>query len=378
MRQRIIASIICIIGVVLSFVILVTKPEVTRSTSNLQKPLVEVAYFHKGHYPAIYEGVGQVVPWRQSTLRAEVSGKVQDVSDQFHAGEIVGKDTLLVQLDHQNYQDAVDKNQALLEKSQAQYVIEQGKSAAAKAGIDTVHDVTGVRPKDVALMQRLPQLKQARADVNMAQLALDIAKRNLEKTQIKSPIHGMLVSTNVHVGSMVDPSTDIAQLIDVEKYSIQLQLPSEIYDFFQPEGGTVQAVIETQMKETFAGIVARTLRHLDSKSRMAQVVVDVQDPLELKKPEKERSGLIIEDFVNVRLIGHPLSDVVRIPRKLMHTGNVVWIYDHGVLRIQKVEVLYIDAHFVYLSDGIKPSDSVITTPIVAPVDGLAIDKKVSG
>ena len=83
--------------------------------------------------------------------------------------------------------------------------------------------------------------------------------------------------------------------------------------------------------------------------------------------------MLIGEYVRVSFEGPPLSDVYRIPRSALHNDNQIWILGkEEKLAIRPVETLWRDEENVYVRDGLNPGDSLITSALAVPVDGMQL------
>jgi len=77
-------------------------------------------------------------------------------------------------------------------------------------------------------------------------------------------------------------------------------------------------------------------------------------------------------FVDVRIFGSTLEDVMPLPRHALRDGERVWIFDDGSLRILDVDVARADRERVYVSAGLEEGDEVIVSALDAVTDGMKI------
>jgi len=157
-------------------------------------------------------------------------------------------------------------------------------------------------------------------------------------------------------------------------------------------------------------VVKRQLLELTPRGMMVQLIAEVRDPFQLKIPlgqnDKEIAGngaieikkkgtfkgeirekaenfkipLFIGSFVDVKIPGRQLADVVRIPAKALRDRDTVWVVVNKELQIRNVKIAHIDLDNVYLSGGVKIGEKIIISPIKGASKGLKVrvfgDKKI--
>ena len=88
------------------------------------------------------------------------------------------------------------------------------------------------------------------------------------------------------------------------------------------------------------GAVLRLLGDLDPVGQQARILVEIEDPLGLEKPESERGvPLLLGSFVHVKIEARKLAKVIEIPRKAVHAGRYVHLFtEGGLLEIKSVRL----------------------------------------
>ena len=114
---------------------------------------------------------GSVAPRTQTTLVAEVSGQVVNVSPNFIAGGFFRKGETLLQIDPSDYETGLMSAQAALAARKAQLADQKARSEQALK--DWRNLGRQGEPSDLVL--RKPQLAEAQAAVQAAAAALDRA-----------------------------------------------------------------------------------------------------------------------------------------------------------------------------------------------------------
>ena len=106
---------------------------------------------------------------------------------------------------------------------------------------------------------------------------------------------------------------------------------------------------------------------------MARIIVEVQDPLNLKKGEKSQPSLLIGEYVRIEVEGRILQNVYRIPRTALRDDSKIWVVNpDSKLDIRPVETLWRNAKTVLLREGLKPDDKLIVSDLPAPINGMPV------
>ena len=306
---------------------------------------------------------GTVRPRTQTVLSAEVSGAITDISPKFVAGGVFGKDEVLLRIDPTNYRVAVDKAEALVKQRQIEY-----------DGAVKLRD-KGYRAE--------AELASAAAAIASARAELVSARRNLERTYIRLPYEGMVLSKDADLGQFVNPgtrlgvtfATDVAEvrlpLTDQDLALLELPAAADIADNGAAAGPPVRLTATRRGRTLhWPARIVRTEGVVDERSRVMYAVARVDDPYRL---HNAGAPLPIGTFVAADIAGRTLPDLIRIPRSALRgSDQVLVVDDDSRIRIRTVAIVHADQRYAYVAGGVQPGERITTTAIEAPVNGMAV------
>jgi multidrug efflux pump subunit AcrA (membrane-fusion protein) len=116
----------------------------------------------------------------------------------------------------------------------------------------------------------------------------------------------------------------------------------------------------------------RQIGALDGQTRLARVLVRVEDPLGQKSSLEDTPMLIIGSFVEVYINASPIENVVRLDKGLVRTGETVWVMKDNKLEIREVDVALTDNRYAYISNGLQTGDKVVTTDLSTVSNGIGL------
>ena len=93
--------------------------------------------------------------------------------------------------------------------------------------------------------------------------------------------------------------------------------------------------------------------------------------MELKE-EFFKIPLFIGSFVDVKIPGRQLTDVVQIPAKALRDRDTVWVVVNKQLQIRNVKIAHIDLDNVYISGGVTIGEKIVISPIKGASKGLKV------
>ena len=336
-------------------------------------PLVEVLAASQTDVPIVVEGHGEVVAKVAVELVPQVAGRVVEVSPSMVAGGFFKANRTLFVIEPRDYELGVDRSQAAVARAEVQLERELAEANVARQEWDELNP--GEVPSS-GLVVREPQVRQAKAELEAARADLAVARLNLERTRVSLPFDGVVVSESVDLGQFVTTGRALATVYGTDAVEVRVPLKRGELGWFDIPNGSgrtgprveVSAVVGGT-RHTWEGRVVRMEAQLDSASRMAHVVVEVQQPF---AASGGRPPLMPNAFVDVRIFGNTLDGVVALPRHALREGEKVWVFDDGRLRVLDVKVARADREKVYVSAGLGEGDEVIVSALDAVTDGMKV------
>jgi multidrug efflux pump subunit AcrA (membrane-fusion protein) len=233
-------------------------------------------------------------------------------------------------------------------------------------------------PSDLALKK--PQIAQARAGVQAAELSLSRAESDLSRTRISLPFDVRITETMVDEGQYVGAGRVVASVFSTDVAEVRLPLTdADIAALGVPigyeadEGAGLLVQLSTDIAgatRKWAGRLVRLDASLDPRTRSTFGTVEVADPFDVADGDMPMApGL----FVAADIKGRTLADVLAIPAAGLRAGGRVFVMnDDDLLEVRSVIVAHATASIAYLSSGVNEGDRIIVSPIRNPVAGMAL------
>jgi len=325
----------------------------------------------------IIAAMGTVIPARQVELQARVSGEVVSISDNFEVGAKLKKGEMLVKLDDEDYRLLIEVKKTMLAKVQADLQLEKGQQAVARHEWKMVNgNDKMVADDNNALALRIPQYKKLQATLQAVETELKMARLKLQRTKIIAPFNAIVAKRAVDVGAQVAPQTHLATLIGSDQFWIEVTVPVERLVWISVPGlnGTKASEVVVEYDNGVCrGRVLRLLSQLEVRGRMARLLVVVDKPLELKNEAGKITPLLLGSYVNVKIKGKTLHNIIEIPRNALHEGNKVWLTTNKrELIIRDVEVAWKNEKIILIKSGLEASEMLITSNIMMPLPRMKL------
>jgi RND family efflux transporter MFP subunit len=172
-------------------------------------------------------------------------------------------------------------------------------------------------------------LARAWHNLEMARVNLEVARRDVERVQIKSPINGFVNRADLVPGTVINVNAVLVQVMRLEPMLLRLDFPQErLGDVFL--GQEAEIVLDGIAQETFKGTVARIPPKISTDLRVCPVIVRMDNAA-----HRIKAGL--SGFVRLRCV----RKAVTVPAMaVMKQGPkaAVFCVEEGRARIREVQI----------------------------------------
>jgi len=361
--------------VAVSAVIIYYPPEIPqRATPPVPKMSVATLRVEARPYQIEVNSFGTVQPRTRSQLVSQVSGQVIKVSPNFREGGFFAAGDMLVEIDPRDYDIQIEVAES--ELADARVNLEEQKALAEQAEKDWKN--IGASGRATALALRRPQVAAAEARIVSAKAKLKQAQLNRERTQIKAPFAGRVLSQNVDIGQVIANNTVLAQVYAVDVVEIRLPLKNSELGFVAlpeefplrngaPPANKISstAIIINNLSaipEAWPATLVRTAGAFDEQTHELYVIAQIRDPYGFAAGA-HRLPLKIGQYVDARIQGKQLTAAIVIPNEAIYQGSYVYLVQNGLLQRRSIEVAWQNASEALVREGLQPGDELVVTPL---------------
>jgi RND family efflux transporter MFP subunit len=376
-KKNIIQTIITILIIIIGFAgftkLKAGKQGIEKQQPEVPLPMVRTVTVSTAPIQVIITGQGSVKPVQETQLVPQVKGKVVAVASSLVNGGLFKKEDLLLSIETVDYEISVTLAEARVKEAESLFKLAKEESSAA-ADEWRQHNSNQDPPP---LVIKEPQLAAARAMFEAERSNLKEARLNLERTRLKAPFNGRVVSENVDIGQYVSPGQVLATLHSTDAAEIVIPLEDEDLFWFNvpgftsesPEGAAaeVKAMVAGK-KVAWQGRVVRSEGSINALTRMHNVVVQVEKPYAALPP------LAAGQFVEIDIFGRTIEHAAVIPRTAMREDQTVWVADpeENRLYFRKVDVARSNHEGVIIEGGLSDNEKVVVSSLKAVSDGMKV------
>lgn len=376
----------------MTILIFSTEPEAQREGATIETAiLVDVVTAEKGTFAPTIVATGTVQPVEDVILSPLVPGQIIRRDAAFTPGGFVEKGEILLQIDPSDYQNTLELRKSELLQSETTLATEMGRQQIAEQDLQLINNdsLFGDNPlsdNETQLVLRKPQLNAVKATIEAARASKNQAQLNLERTTIRAPFDAHILSQNVTVGSQVAQGDNLGRIVGTDSYWVTATVPISRLQWLKfPESNSEKgSIVHIENSSAWPkgahreGYLDRQIGALDAQTRLARVLVRVEDPLATSEGMEGAPKLMIGTFVEVNIEADSIPNVVRLNRDLVRSNQTTWVMKDGLLEIRELDIILNDNAYVYVQSGLEEGDKVVSTNLSTVTNGIELRTKSKG
>jgi RND family efflux transporter MFP subunit len=371
---------VLIIGLALAVLIAINKPAIDPQPYTPLPATVRVTRVEAGAEHLTLSSQGAVQPRSQSELIPEVSGRVVWTSPAMVGGGSFSEDEVLLRIDTADYLSAVTRSEASLKRAEVEFEFAE----------DELRRMQSLYKKQLASQQQLDNARRgaqvAEANLSESHAALDQARRDLARTELRAPFDGLVRSEHVDIGQFITRGQSIATIYATDYLEVRLPIAADQLVYLGLPISTRGQIPEAlQPPVTVAadfgnarlfwkGQLVRLEAEVDARSRMVYGVTRL-------RADSNPEGLLLPVgmFVHARIHGRKVDKVIRLPRSAMRDDNQVLVVDaDNRLHFRPVSILRLEHDEMLVDAGLEDGELVCISPMQTVVEGMHVVPVIEG
>lgn len=308
-----------------------TGPEADDSGEETPPIPVETSVPVRGDVYAMYTGTAPIEAFAEADVTAKVGGEVRELL--VEEGDDVNKGQIMARLDGERLRLELNESEAKLRKLQRDY--ERNVDLQAK-GLISDGDFEKIKYEMEAL-----------------EAAFNLASLELDYTQIRAPIDGVVAQRFVKLGNTIKEGDALFRVTSLEPLVAYLHVPEREYRNVDP-GQPVGIEIDALAGETIAASVSRVSPVVDPQTGTFKITVEIVDARRRIKP-----GM----FGRIGVVYDVHEDALQIPRSAIiedqGAASVFVVEDDRAVR-RAVQTGYGNKGMVEIISGLQDGEQVVT------------------
>jgi RND family efflux transporter MFP subunit len=343
-----------------------------------QGALVEVIPLQRQAHTVELLGHGTVVAQQSSELIPRVSAPVLWLAEPCFSGGVFAQGELIAELDATDYQILEEKAQAQVIKARSELLTIESKALIAQQEWQLMHG-SETPPNPLVLYE--PQLAAAQASLAAAQAEVKQQQLNQERCRLTAPFNLMLIQERLELGKMVMSGQSVATIRGTDYAEVVVPISQEDLQWVlwsEEDAKKTPIDLDFSLKEQnlqWKGFIHRLLGEVDPRGRMAQLVIRVEDPYQIKNNRINHEGVLMEGMmVRAHLPGKTVEQVFAIPSEAIRESQSVWLMnEQQQLVVHPIRIIRRNESFVLADGALDDGDLLITTYLPGAAPGMSLE-----
>jgi membrane fusion protein (multidrug efflux system) len=346
------------------------KPQAVASAPPLPVGVVKAI---QRDVPVHAEWVATLEGYVNAQIQPQVSGYL--VRQNYQEGSYVHKGDVLFEIDPRPFQAVLDQAQGQLAQARAQLYL---------ADVNVKRDTPLVKERAIAQSQldtETAAQMQARAAIQAAEAAVELAQLNLEFTRVRSLVDGIAGIATTQMGNLVSPTavlTTVSQLDPIKVYfpiseQEYLQFTSKLRKnsasdlLHASDSRALDLILADGSTYPHKGQVVFTDRQVDPQTGTIRVVAAFPNPGNILRPGQ---------FGRVRALLGVRQGAVLVPQRcvteLQGTYEVAVVAAQNTISIRKVKVGDRVGLLWVINEGLAAGEEVVAEGTSKVRDGMTV------
>ncbi len=326
---------------------------------------------------------GKVQSAQRVNLSSPLAGVVDWVSPALESGGFVSANAVLMRLDSSDYAAAVARSRASVQQAEAE---------ALHSETDHTRMVTLAHQglaSQAQLQDALRSMSVTAARLADANVSLQQAELDLQRTEIRAPLNAVIETRDVEVGQYINRAQTVAILFGADEVEVRVPLAIRQLGYLDVPLGMrgelapdrAPDVVLTGMyggrEHKWHGKLVRVEASIDASSNSVQSIIRVQQPAssgqDTWSDREETIPLPIGLFVEAEIVGRRVDKLIALPRSVIRNNNQVLVVDaENKMHLRTVEIFRLEDERVLISGGLLAGEVICISPIQAVYDGMLV------
>ena len=305
---------------------------------------VEISKPIRGDILAVYSGTAPIEAFAEADVIAKVEGEIREVL--VEEGDTVEKGQVLARLDGDRLRLELSESRARLNKMQRDF---ERNMELREKGLLSEGD-----------------FEKIRYDLEALQAAFNLASLELDYTQIRAPIPGVVSERYIKLGNTIRVGEPMFRVTSFDPLVAYMHIPER--EFRQISAGQPVAIdIDALAGDDFFAAVTRVSPVVDPSTGTFKITIEIRDETNRIKP-----GM----FGRMSIVYDKHENVLQVPRSAviedMGTETVFVVEEEKAVR-RIVQTGYGASGMIEITDGLADADDVVTVGQI----GLKQDARVT-
>lgn len=343
---------------------------------------------------------GKIQPKTEVKISADVSGEIIELH--VEDGDSVKQGDLLLKINPDIYLSTIERLEASVNSTKSQLLQSEAQLLEKKQNYDrskklydketiSMVEFEGV---EIALKIAEANYSSAQFSVQSSQASLKEANENLSKTNIYSPISGIVTRLNIEkgervVGTAQMTGTEIMRIANLNNMEVKIDVnENDIVRVSKNDTALIE--VDAYLDHKFRGVVTEIANSANTDGVSADQVTNFEVKIRIlpesykslikeDKPFPFRPGMSasvdIQTETECNILTVPIQSVTAradslLPDSLINENNsdlqeIVFVYSNNKVSVRKVKTGIQNDSYIQIITGLKSDEEIVSAPYTA-------------
>ena len=145
---------------------------------------------------------------------------------------------------------------------------------------------------------------------------------------------------------------------------LEVEVPIEKFDAEWIKVGDKATLVSEVRDAKWNGIVVRKGQFVDPNTQSQAIFLTIQN--------NGNKKLLSGEFLNASFPGHPIDNVMEVPRNVVFNTNEVFVIEDGKLRTETIEIIKVNTKTL-IFNGIEEGKVLVMQPLINVLEGTLVE-----
>jgi multidrug efflux pump subunit AcrA (membrane-fusion protein) len=184
----------------------------------------------------------------------------------------------------------------------------------------------------------------------------------LNRHTIKAPFNGTYSDIYLEAGAYTNTGGRVAHAIRTD--ILEIEVPLERFDAEWVKVGDKVTIHSDTKTMSWRGKVIRKSQFIDPETQSQNIFIQVQNNIQ--------NPLLVGEYLQVSFPGHPIKNVMEVPRNVVFNTNEVFIVENNRLSKKTINIIKLNEKTL-IFNGLEEGDILVTQPLVNVQEGTLVE-----
>lgn len=184
----------------------------------------------------------------------------------------------------------------------------------------------------------------------------------LSRHTIVAPFSGTYSNVYLEAGAYTNMGGRVAHIIRTDL--LEIEVPIEKVDAEWIKIGDKATLVSEGRDAEWKGTVVRKSQFVDPNTQSQGVFLKIQNT--------DSKKILSGEFLSASFPGHPINNVMEVPRNVVFNTNEVFVIEEGKLRIETINIIKVNTKTL-IFNGIDEGKMLVMQPLINVLEGTVVE-----